>query len=381
MTESFIYSDILQNIGWFNAGNPYKKLGDVNYVHYINGKVNIDKDTIIAYFPGCFAQFHDGHITVIDEMKHILSSVSDNYVIVLAPANTDYTVSKYGADNVYASNKYRYDRITSKLEGVTGNIAIDLNPMLNNDQDYNFTDLLKDFVERHVEKFDDLVNAPFIMCGKDRDYFKNIELLTNKIKIYYSHDITQLSSSQLIKESPKTFVKKICHLRCNNVEQLGVFHKYFKHHYKEIVPVYLKHELEQAKKKSEFADITICKEYADILPYVPFHRNFIHPLTSDNTYTGDASLIDNNKVLDSDIFTGGTAREIVRLGGCLTSVMNFYHKTDTDELVDFNDFYDEKYCYPYYDISERCSMMPFTKKDHENLAEFKQYINLYIPRT
>ncbi len=88
MTESFIYSDILQSIGWFNAGNPYKKLGDVNYVHYINGKVNIDKDTIIAYFPGCFAQFHDGHITVINEMKLILSSVSDNYVIVLAPAKT-----------------------------------------------------------------------------------------------------------------------------------------------------------------------------------------------------------------------------------------------------------------------------------------------------
>lgn len=71
MTESFIYSDILQNIGWFNAGNPYKKLGDVNYVHYINGKVSIDKDTIIAYFPGCFAQFHLEICHLVSPNEHI----------------------------------------------------------------------------------------------------------------------------------------------------------------------------------------------------------------------------------------------------------------------------------------------------------------------
>jgi hypothetical protein len=218
------------------------------------------------------------------------------------------------------------------------------------------------------------------MCGKDRAYFKNIECLTNKIRVFYVDDTTFLSSSGLIKNKPKTFVKKTCHLRCNNVEQFSVFHKYFKHQYKEIVPVYLKDELEIAKRKSEFADVTICKDYADILPYVPFHRNFIHPLSSDNTYIGDASLIDNNKVLDSDVFTGGTARAIVKMGGCLAAVMNFIHKTATDELVDFNDFYDDKYCYPHYDISERCSMMPFTSTDHKNLAKFKNHIKIHIPR-
>lgn len=368
---------MLQKMGWFDAGQPFQTLGDVNFVHFINGERPITKDTTIAYFPGCFAQFHDGHVSVIDDVISKLSFVTDDYIVVLAPANSDYTVSKYGADCIYASNKYRYDRITSVLSGHDGHIAIDLNPMLNNDRDYNFTDLLKNFVERHVDDYDDLVHAPYIMCGKDREYFQNIRYITDKIMVYYVDDTTMMSSSVLIKQDPKKFVKKTCYLRCNSVEELGTFSMFFKDQYKTIKPVYLKDELIRAKIKSKNYDITICKEYADILPYVPFHRVFTHPLVSNNHHTGDTSLIQYNRVLDSDIFTGGTMRAIVKLDGSLGVVMDFSDKTDTCELVDFKDFHDEKYCYPHYDIAERCSMRPFTKEDHENLANFKKHIEKY----
>lgn len=374
MIKSFIYTDILNDIGWFDSVKPFKKLAKVNYIHFINGIKQINKDTVIAYFPGCFAHFHEGHISVIDEMKDTLEKQTDNYVIVLAPANSDYTVSKYGADSVYASNKYRYDRITQLLTGYDGNVAIDLNPMLNNDRDYNFTDLLKDFVERHVADFDYLKHAPYIMCGKDRAYFKNLELLTKKIRIFYADDATQLSSSGFIKEKPKQIVKKVCHLRCKHIRQLELFKMFFRNQYSRIEPIFLEDELTLAKEKSKDADVTICKDYADILPYVPFHREFTHPLISNNSHTGDSSLLIGKRVLDSDVFTGGTERSILALGGSLVSVMDFSSKTEEHELVDFNDFLDGKYRYPYYDIATRCSMRPFTYEDHKNLTSFKRYI-------
>lgn len=375
MDNCFLYSEILEKIGWFDCQQSFKRLDkNVNFVHFINQPITIDCNTLIAYFPGCFAHFHDGHITVIEQMKKLLQSITDNYVIVIAPANSDYTVNKYGQDNVYASNKYRYDRIVEVLDGYEGNIAIDLNCMLNNDRDYNFPDLLKDFVERHISSFDDLTHIPYVMCGKDRQYFKTLELLTNKIRIFYGDDTTQLSSSQFIKQNPKTFNLKTCYLRCNNPRQYYAFIDFFGHNYKSVIPIFLREELRVAEMSAKFADVTICKEYAHLLPYIPFHRQFSHPLITKNGFVGDIGQLAGKLVLDSDSFTGGTARAISNMGGTLKPIFRFNDRTASCELVDFNDFYDDNYCYPHYDIAERCSMLPFTKYDHENLRQFKLFI-------
>lgn len=377
MTQAFIYSEILAELGWFDPRQEFKRLSDdVNYVHYINTPISINEDTIIAYFPGCFAEFHQGHVSVIDEMKVVLEEITQNYLIVIAPANTDYTVSKYGAESIHATNKYRYDRIVDVLNGYEGNVAIDLNPMLNNDRDYNFTDLLKDFVERHVGCFDSLKNPPYIVCGKDRKYFHNLEKLTKKIRVFYAPDTTQLSSSNLIKSEPKKIQKKKVFLRCHNHEEYELFVDFFSKHYADVVPVFFEREIERAKEISEreAAEVTICKDYASFLPYVPFHRSFLHPLMSANTHVGDVDALKGKVVLDSDVFTGSTRDAVERTGGKLVAVMDFSNKQDILEIVDFPDFYDDNYRYPYYDISTRCSMLPFTEKDHVEYEMFMRCV-------
>lgn len=375
MTQSFIYSDVLADLGWFNPQQEFKKLADVNYVHYINQPWEINAHTVIGYFPGCFAEFHDGHKSVIDEFKKYVHQFTRNYLIVIAPANTDYTVSKYGTDSLHATNKYRFDKIVEVLKDYDGNVAIDLNPMLNNDRDYNFTDLLKDFVERHIGNFKDMQQVPRIICGKDRAYFKNLEKITDKIKIFYASDTTQLSSSGFITKEPKLIKKKDVYLRCNSMDEYDAFRRFFSKHYNSITPVLLQDELCQAENISNHinADVTICKEYASFLPYIPFHRTFIHPLISNNNHTGFDGSLAGKIVLDSDIFTGSTRLAINKLGGTLVAVMDFCNMQDTHEIVDFSDFYNDNYRYPYYDISTRCSMLPFTMNDHKVYNEFVKY--------
>jgi len=378
MTQSFIYSDILQQLGWFDPQSNFERLADVNYVHWINKAIKIDSKTVIGYFPGCFAEFHDGHVSVIESFVSMIKHFTDNYVVVIAPANTDYTVSKYGQDSLYATNRYRFDKIVEKLKDTKYNICIDLNPMLNNDRDFNFTDLVHDFVVRQLGSYDNLVmsNVPYILSGKDREYFTKLGLLTNKLQFFYCPDTTGLSSSNAIKDNPKPVVKKKVYLRCNELWEFTMFSATFHDHYSDIIPVYMKTEIGMAQrlKNETNAEVTICKEYKNILPYVPFHREFEHPLMTSNTYNGDIDKLRNKVVLDSDIYTGGTKRCLEMLGCKVVAVMDYTLQQDNIEIVDFADFYNDDYRYPFYDISTRCSMLPFTKEDHKTFLVFKQQI-------
>lgn len=44
--------------------------------------------------------------------------------------------------------------------------------------------------------------------------------------------------------------------------------------------------------------------------------------------------------------------------------------TETTEIVDFDDFREYTFQYPFTDISSRCSMQPFTKEFHETFQYF-----------
>jgi hypothetical protein len=133
--------------------------------------VRYGNTTRIAYYPGCFAEFHDGHMAVIRQVLSILKEEGGDYRLIIAPANSDYTMSKYG-DVLQASNKYRYDRIVERLRAEPGmeRVHIDLNPMLNFDRDHNFPDMIDDFLKGQGWSLDAMKSRVLIVCGKDRDW-------------------------------------------------------------------------------------------------------------------------------------------------------------------------------------------------------------------
>lgn len=376
MDPSFIYSDLtvpdLGSLGWFQPKAPYATLADVNYVKFISQPKAITRTTLVAYFPGCFAQFHEGHLGVVKQAVAYCQAVTDDYLVVVAPANSDYTTDKYGKDSLFATNKYRYDRICEVLKDIDGNVAIDLNPMLNYQVDYNFTDLLHGFVTRHVA-YDDLVHVPAIVCGKDRDYFLNLEEATDKLQVMYVDDTTFASSSSHIQSVGNTkVVKKNLLLRCNTEAEYELFVKYFHDQYNEIVLALLEDEIQDASRwndKEKF-DITICKDYT-FLPYVKVHRRFDDPLSSVDGHITEGSF-DGLKVLDSDVFSGGTRKFIEHSGGSLYTVYDFSDTLDQYELLDIADFYKPEFAYPYVDISSRCSMQAFDLAAHINYNEFQK---------
>lgn len=379
--SSFIYSHInasekaLGALGWFEPKVAFEPLAKVNYVKRC-GKatgVTFNDETLIAYFPGCFAEFHVGHLDVVNQAVAACAAITDNYVVVVSPANTDYTTEKYGHESLFATNKYRYDRITAMLADVKGNVVIDLNPMLNFKADYNFTDLVCDFVSRQGMDWHELHHVPRIVCGKDRKYFADLVTITDKIDVLYVDDTTGASSSALIKEATITKVpKKDLLLRCDNVEQYELFKKFFSDQYNTITCQLLSDEIEVAKALHAIHkfDVTICKDYAGFLPYISTHRKFTNPLSS-----GDGHITNGNfeslKVLDSDVFSGGTKSFIDNQGGKLYAVHNFEGQLNTKELLDIAGFYSAKWQYPYVDISSRCSMRAFTFEDHKNFQTFR----------
>ena len=66
--------------------------------------------------------------------------------------------------------------------------------MLNNYTDHNFTDLLQDFLRRHGLSIYAMNKKPLIIAGKDREYFKNIVDLTDKIGCFYVERVGDYSS-------------------------------------------------------------------------------------------------------------------------------------------------------------------------------------------
>lgn len=379
---SFIYDDILKSMGYFDPGKKFDTLDNVNFVTYLNGAVAPDSSTMIGYFPGSFAHWHDGHSAVIKEFERAIRLDSDlNYLIVVAPANSDYTVQKYGQNSLYATNKYRYDRIVSELEKLDIPIAVDLNPMLNADRDYNFTDLALDFVERQGLKWDNLKHVPFILAGKDRWDFRKVSEHSDKIRVWYTSNETGLSSSDYIAENPKPIQQKKLWIRCHNSAQYKIVKKFLGKYYSEIVPKYIEKEKEQLFKIASLFDYTICKDYADMFTYVPVHRQYVNPLMHSGFECDDPSLFKGANVCDSDSFTGSTVKFLKESGADhVETVWDLRNCQDDVELLDFDDFADGKYVYPHVDVSSRCSLPAFTKDDHIWYNEFIEFAGRYRGR-
>jgi hypothetical protein len=236
--------------------------------------------TLVAYYPGCFAEFHDGHMAVVRETVEAMKAVTDDYRVIIAPANSDYTMSKYG-DVVQASNKYRYDKIMNWLRGAEGmeRVHIDLNPMLNFDRDHNFPDLIDDFLKGHGLELNIMERAPFVVCGKDRDW-SNLRRATNRIRVFYSQGDSTSSSAIMAAKAPMPRVKKDLILRCTTWYDLNLFAEHFGDQYKSVKALYKSDEMGMARElceKHKF-DFTICKEYHSLLPYHQVSRKWHNPL-------------------------------------------------------------------------------------------------------
>lgn len=364
-----LYDEILASIGWFDTGTPDAEPIEEFFNSVYPPLSNIDKNTVVAYYAGCFAEFHSGHMNVVtDSLKRLKVIFPTNRIVfVIAPANADYTLSKYG-DVEQASNKYRYDKIVEAIKGMD-NVYIDLNPMLNFDRDHNFPDLIEHFLNRYDLSLDTMNEPPFIVSGKDRGNLGSISQFTEKLRaIYYQGDET--SSSAIIKSNPLPRKKKHLILRCKNQSEADLFYKYFADQYLVIESVYLRHEEHFVKQLIEdhVPTVTICKEYAGLLPYVRVSRKWLNPLKqSDLFFCEDINRLKDQVVLDSDIFSGSTKRLIESVGGKLVALMEF---DDNVEIIDYQDFLTGNWQYPFVDISYRCSMQPFDRNMHVRFNNF-----------
>ena len=78
-----------------------------------------------------------------------------------------------------------------------------------------------------------------------------------------------------------------------------------------------------------------------------------------------------DKILDSDVYSGGTKNQFIKENINFYSVLNFEGMNDSIELLDIDDFYLDDFHYPKYDISSKCSMKPFDIKSLKLFDEFK----------
>lgn len=364
MTKSAIYSSILERIGWFETDQT--KLSSVDYA-YSKQPYFLNRNTIIGYFPGCFAHFHGGHKDVIESFikEH---GKTENWIIVISPANTDYTFKKYG-DVVEASNKYRFDAIKEYIDKhkYSDHFVIDLNPMLNYKQDQNFTDLMQDFLIRNNQTFESLSVPMYLLAGKDRHNFSKIETLSDGlIRVFYKAGNSNLSSSNIGFTKRE---KKSCILRHKRYAEEQLFRRYFKDQYSEIISKPIEEEF---NRLYEYRDnekvITVCKDYKDIFPYIPLHRKWVNPLLHNGFDTHGS--FHGKIVIDSDMYSGSTRTFLLKNGAEEFHFVIQSVDTETTEIVDFDDFREYTFQYPFTDISSRCSMQPFTKEFHETFQYF-----------
>lgn len=384
---SFIFKDIsedlktLESLGYFKPKqNFFSEIEPgYNFISNISGNKSINKDTLIVYYTGAFTYFHIGHYNLIVKAYESLKESYPNkdIRIVISPSNTDYIFDKYGPDfNV--TNKIRYERIVRFLNNQDCNfkedIIIDLNPMLNTKYDYNFTDLLKNFVQKYVY-YKDLENTPYILCGKDKSYFKNLEKYTEKVKVFYDEGCETSSSDnlRLIGE----FNKKNIILRVHTKKEFNLFNKYLGTYYNSITPFYIKDEVKYIRKlisnikPGTYNNIyTNCRDYRSFLPYVKVRRCFKHPLDFNPTIEADA-IDPGDLYVDSDSFTGLTRDYINSKGSNLICIYDFRLKQDTYDIVDIDDLYKSDFRYPFYDLSERMGLPIFDKKLHKNFDNLR----------
>lgn len=369
MNGSYIYSDIprefLCRAGYFEPKAKFKPLSRQSFVHNLSGK-NMTPDTLVVYFPGSFGHFHEGHLDVVKRAYHDALKICKNFVIVISPSHTDYAVEKYG-NTTFALNKTRYDRIMElKDELLKYNVVIDLNPMLNFTCDHNFTDILKFFVDTSIAPIDTMNRKPVLVFGKDR-YYNSITCYTDKVSSwFYPETVTRSTSKDFVsKEIPK----KDLYLRVRSSDEFDCFVKYMKPFYKSITMISIHDERSIVKsiaKKRKV--ITICKDYADLVPYVSVSRTYEHPLSdAEHRYSKLTNVkrqqifkeYSDSLVIDSDIFTGGTMRYIESMGCEFHALVDMRAKHNV-ELLDIDDFKKDDFMYPYVDLSSKCSLPAFT---------------------
>lgn len=379
--KSYIYEDIkeefLKESGYFESGE-FASLSEENFIDNLSDKEFSEKTKVI-YFSGSFGFFHEGHLDVIKRAHKEFSASNMDIVIVVSPSNSDYAKKKYGDTN-FANNFDRYQRILEFREELKKyDVVIDLNPMLNNKIDYNFTDILYYFLSKNINKnVDDIKNKPVLIGGKDRDYSK-LNDLTNKVRFrFYKEKKVFSTSAEYNKKNIRNNTKKELYLRVNNKKEYDVFYQYMSNYYEKITPIYIENEKKIVKEmiKNNSADyITICKDYADILKYVKVSREYENPLSkSKHKENRELKKEKGKTVIDSDIYTGGTKMFVEQNNLSFFSILDLSKKNKEIELLDIDDFKKEKFGYPYVDISSKCSLPPFTKEMHTIFESLKKEI-------
>lgn len=390
---SFIYNEMQASerqkyhVGFFKTKLEFKEIEPNNNFVYSfkeSSEITINKDTTILYYCGAFTYFHKGHLALITksylEMK---AKGFKDIKVVISPSNSDYIYEKYGP-KVNARNKERFERIVKFINdncplGISENVIIDMNPMLNMECDYNFTDLIRNFIEKYLPY--DNIKTPYIICGGDRKYFKNIEKFTNKIKVICFDRFDNTSSSQF-KTEMGVFNKKEILLRVHTKEEYKIFNKHMKIFYKSITPILISEEIKQVKNlidlntNSGYDNIkTNCRSYRDILDYDSVHRVFKHPLDFEPSVQSE-KLKSKTLYIDSDVFSGATKKHIESFGSSLTVLYDFRFKQETHDIVDIDDMYKSNFKYPFYDLSERMGLEMFSVNTHKVIKDLKEELLL-----
>ena len=321
-----------------------------------------DLDSEVHYFPGSFGTFHDGHISVVEHMRRI---ASDNAVIVIAPSHSSYNCVKYGEWSERAANKARYKAIRAVIERERWtNVIIDTAPMLCGLCDQNFPDLARNFMTRN-----NMRGVPTVWVGKDHADWLELNGRTDMMKVAFAPDSTGVSTSNT--PAPQR-EKKTAWVRARTREQFELFRQSFSDQYRLFVYQSMDQERQYAREVASEFDYTICKDYADILPYVKFSRTFANPL-DDPIFPEIPEVLHGKRVLDSDIYTGATAAAIEATGGWVQAILA---EVDPDyiEIIDIDDFLKPDFTYPKYDISERCSMQAFNLEFHKRYETFRSQL-------
>ena len=329
----------------------------------------IDSETLILYFPGSFGTFHQGHAECVRNSVMEAMRITRNVAVVISPANSDYTVQKYGAWSVNASNKHRFEQI-KKFAPCP--LYIDINPMMNYTCDQNFTDLISDFTIVHLNRtVGSMKHAPWIICGKDRAYFMKLNDYTNKVKVHFTKGSSDQSTSASLGGDRK---KKKVILRGRSWEEYELFTDYFHDQYELVSFMDIREEIDIAYKFAKYNNIrhTICKDYREILEYFPVHRRWDDPFTQSEDFDFMPSMMEvpyGARFLDSDIFSGSTKFFMGQRGYNLFAVADYTDRRDI-EVIDVSDLRGE-WKYPFVDISFRASMRSFDHNFHQEFKRFK----------
>ena len=386
---AFIYDELPKDIDASKVGYFETLLKDfqeiepnLNFVYNLSGTKSISKDTVVIYYTGAFTYFHKGHYNLIEKSYNDLKNNHEDVRVIIAPANSSYIHEKYGPEyNV--GNKIRFKRIISFIKesncSFEEDIIIDMNPMLNTICDFNFTDLVKNYIEKYIP-YETLINVPYILCGKDKDYFKNLESHTNKLKIYYDKGCDTSSSANL--SAIGSFEKKHIILRVHTKKEAEVFRKYLGSYYASIHPflisdevIYVTDLINNNIDSGKYNNIyTNCKNYRGLIDYVRITRIFAHPL-DDNPTIESPKIVEGDLYIDSDSFTGTTKNHIESFGSTLTCLYDFRLKQDTHDIVDIDDLYKSNFSYPHYDLSERMGLPLFDTNMHKVIQDLKDALN------